>query len=448
QLRSKSGEVRTVLMSGEIITLNGQRCLLNDRNSVAEGMSAEVALRGSEEKISKVFKASPHRIAVSTLDEGRCMDVNDAVLFSLGYERSEMIGHTSKELRIFAEPEVRGKLIQALQNGPVRNVELQLRSKSGEIRTVLWSGDIITLNGQRCLLNISNDITERKRAEEALRESEEKFSKIFKASPHRITISTLHGGRYIDVNEAVVRGTGYERSELIGRTAKELRIFPEDGRKKLALALRKSSVRDLEVGLRSKNGELRTVLMSAEIVTLNGQRCVVTLSNDITERKRTEEALRESEERFRTLANTVPSIIWMADPDGTIIFHNQQWLDYCSVAPGENSDWTRDVIHPGDLERLITESTRAGELRREFEIELRIRRRDGQFRWFRARATPPLHAEDRVARWFGVGTDIHDRRQTEEALRDSQERLNLAMEAAGMFAWESDLATGRVTWTD
>src|SRR5262245_13603891 len=448
QLRSKSGEVRTVLMSAEIITLSGRQCILAISNDITERVRAEDALRESEEKFSKVFKASPHRIAVSTLDEGRYIDVNDAVLSSLGYERSEMIGHTSKELGIFAEPEVRRKLVQALQNGPVRNVELQLRSKSGEVRTVLWSGEIITLNGLRCLLNISNDITERKRAEEALRESEEKFSKVFRASPHRITISTLVEGRYIDVNEAVVRGTGYERSEVIGRQAKELNIFPEEGRRKLAIALRKGSVRDLEVGLQSKSGEVRTVLMSAEIVTLNGVRCVVTLSNDITERKRTEEALRESEERFRTLANTVPSIIWMAAADGTIIFHNQQWLDYCGVAPGENSDWTQQVIHPGDLERLVAEWTRAGELGREFEVELRIRRRDGEYRWFLVRATPSHHDENRVDRWFGVATDIHDRRQTEEALRDSQERLNLAMEAAGLFAWESDLATGRVIWSD
>ncbi|HKQ79989.1 MAG TPA: PAS domain S-box protein [Blastocatellia bacterium] len=448
QLRSKSGESRTVLMSAEIIMLGGRECILAVSNDITERVRAEDALRESEEKFSKVFKASPHRIAVSTLDEGRYIDVNDAVLSSLGYERAEMIGHTSNELGIFAELDVRQKLVKALQNGPVRNVELQLRSKSGEIRTVLWSGEIITLNGQRCLLNISNDITERKRAEEALRESEEKFSKVFKASPHRITITTLEEGRYIDVNEAVVRGTGYERSEVIGRAAKELNIFPEEGRRKLGLALRKGSVRDLEVGLQSKSGEVRTVLMSAEIVTLNGQRCVLTLSNDITERKRAEEALRESEERFRTLANTIPSIIWMAAADGTIIFHNQQWLDYCGVAPGENSDWTQHVIHHGDLERLIAEWTRAGALGREFEIELRIRRRDDQFRWFLVRATPSLQAEDRVARWFGVATDIHDRRQIEEALRDSQERLNLAMEAAGMFAWETDLTSGRVFWTD
>src|SRR5262249_49155098 len=162
------------------------------------------------------------------------------------------------------------------------------------------------------------DITERKRADEALRESEEKFSKVFKASPHRITITTLDEGRYIDVNDAVLRGSGYERSEMIGHTSEEIGIFAEpDGLDRLLQAVQQRRVRDLEIGLRSKSGEITTVLMSAEIITLNGQRCMVTLSNDITERKKAEEALRESEERFRTLANTVPSIIWMAGPNGS-----------------------------------------------------------------------------------------------------------------------------------
>src|SRR5262249_514834 len=125
-----------------------------------------------------------------------------------------------------------------------------------------------------------------------------------------------------------------------------------------------------------------------------------------------------------------------------------QGLRLWGVPPGENCGWKQPVISPRGLEPAIAEWTRAGELGREFEIELRIRRRDGQFRWFLVRATPSLDAKDRVAKWFGVATDIHDRRQAEEALRDSQERLNLAMEAAGMFAWESDLATGRVVWSD
>ncbi|MGH9938065.1 MAG: PAS domain S-box protein, partial [Blastocatellia bacterium] len=299
------------------------------------------------------------------------------------------------------------------------------------------------------LVGITTDITKRKLAEEALRESEEKFSKVFKASPHRITITTLDEGRYIDVNDAVLRATGYERSEMIGHTAEEIQIFAEpEGREKLLRAFQDRSIRDLELQLRSKNGEVMTVLMSAEIITLNGRQCIVTLSNDITARVRAEEALRESEDQFRTLANTVPSIIWMAAPDGTITFHNQQWFDYCGVSPGQNGDWMRLVIHPDDLERCLAEWTSAGELGCEFETELRLRRRDGQYRWFLVRATPVRDAEGGVANWFGVVTDIHDSKQVEEARRESDERLRLAMEAAGMSVWETDLASGRVVWLD
>ncbi|HEV2667124.1 MAG TPA: PAS domain-containing protein, partial [Blastocatellia bacterium] len=177
---------------------------------ITERKRAEETLRESEEKFSKAFKASPNRIAIATLDEGRYIDVNDAVLLTTGYERSEMIGRRVDELQMFAWPGGQDRLVQELQNGPVRDLEAPLRSKSGEIRTVLMSADIITLNGQKCILTISNDITERKRAEEALRESEEKFSKAFKASSHRISIWTLDEGRCIDANDATHSSLGYE----------------------------------------------------------------------------------------------------------------------------------------------------------------------------------------------------------------------------------------------
>src|SRR5262245_48732474 len=126
-------------MSADIITLNGQKCILTISNDITERKRAEEALRESEEKFSKAFKASSHRISIWTLDEGRCIDANDATSNSLGYERSEMIGRTVDELGIFAEPGGHKRLLDAVQNGPVRNMELQLRSKSGELRTLYSS---------------------------------------------------------------------------------------------------------------------------------------------------------------------------------------------------------------------------------------------------------------------------------------------------------------------
>ncbi|MBO0859066.1 MAG: PAS domain-containing protein [Chloracidobacterium sp.] len=317
--------------------------------------------------------------------------------------------------------------IEAVRRGEDAQLIYSVIGSDGTTRWLELRG--LTLHDEQgrpvLMVGITIDITERKLAEEALRESEEKFSKVFKTTSHRIAITTLDEGHYVDVNDAVLLTTGYDRSEIIGRDAEELGIiaWPE-GRNRLVQELQNGPIRNLEVPMRSKSGNLRTVSMSADIITLSGRKCVLTISYDITERKQAEEALRESEERFRTLADTIPSITWMASADGIITFHNQRWIDYCGVTPKEDDDWMRLVIHPDDLERCQAEWDRANELSRQFEAETRLRRSDGEYRWFLVRATPAFDAVGCDAKWFGVATDIHDRRQAEEALRESEERLS------------------------
>jgi PAS domain S-box-containing protein len=133
--------------------------------------------------------------------------------------------------------------------------------------------------------------------------------------------------------------------------------------------------------------------------------------------------LRQTEEGFRLLAETIPSIVWTADPDGAITYANQRWLDYCGVAAEENKkSWPTLVIHPDDQERrqnLWRQALREG---REFEIELRKRRYDGVYRWFLTRAVPHREADGRVVGWFGVTTDIHDQKVLGEQLRHADRR--------------------------
>lgn len=377
-------------------------------------------------------------------------EVGEAKIGALAEEAMKFGAHDCLEKSWITPELLRRAVANAIEKAALRReVEERRRELAAKDQTLerRLDEDSLNLTSERFGAGGVVDIAESRLAKEALRESEEKFSKVFRASPHRITIAALDEGRYryIDVNDAVLRATGYKREEMVGRTTEELQIFAEpEGQNKLLRAFRNRSVRDMEIQLRSKSGEIQTVLLSAEIITIGGRQCFLTVSNDITERKRAEEALRESEERFRTLANTIPSIIWMAEPGGTITFHNQQWLEYSDISPDAEGEWLRLALYPDDLEPCLAEWNRATELECEFEIELRLRRRDGEYRWFLARATPTRDAEGRIANWFGVTTDIHDRKQVEEALRESEERLKLAMEAAGMFVWETDVATGRV----
>ncbi|WP_201836096.1 sensor histidine kinase [Microvirga zambiensis] len=144
----------------------------------------------------------------------------------------------------------------------------------------------------------------------------------------------------------------------------------------------------------------------------------------------------KSESRFRSLANMIPSIVWTAAPDGTTTFVNDQWYRFCGITPGQNARrWPLSVLHPDDQTRCWEAWTAARQSGRNFEIETRIRRHDGEHRWFLTRAIPVRNSEGAITAWSGTTTDIHDRRLAEEALRASEARFRTIVETANEGIW-------------
>ncbi len=134
---------------------------------------AEEELSASEERFSKAFRSSPYPIGITDLETGVCLDINDAALSAFGYRREEVIGQTTSVLGIWAHPKERKQFIERIKShGNIRNLEIPLNTKQGEVRRFLASTEVIVLNGKQCLVTIGTDITEQKRAEEALRRSE------------------------------------------------------------------------------------------------------------------------------------------------------------------------------------------------------------------------------------------------------------------------------------
>ena len=146
--------------------------------------------------------------------------------------------------------------------------------------------------------------------------------------------------------------------------------------------------------------------------------------------------LEKSEARFRTLANMVPAIVWTAAPDGTITFANDQCYYFCGIAPEQNSrSWPDLVLHPDDRTRCMEALSAAMRSGVDYETEVRIRRKDGEYRWFLTRAVPVRDLRGNVTAWFGTSTDIHDRKLAEEALRASEARFRTIVETANEGIW-------------
>jgi PAS domain S-box-containing protein len=259
-----------------------------------------------------------------------------------------------------------------------------------------------------------------------LRASEERFARFMEHLPGLAWIKDS-AGRYVYANDAAARAFRTPRADLYGKTDAD--IFPPETAREFAendrRALAGEPVVDVVEHLRHDDGLLhQSIVRKFAIPDADGGATLVGgVAIDVTERKRIEVALHESEERFRFLAETIPSIVWTAAPDGTITYVNGRWLEYCGITAEQNARaWPELVLHPDDRGRCIAQWTAALRAGTAYEIEVRNRRHDGVYRWFVTRAVPLRDAAGRVTSWFGVTTDIHDQKVLQEQLREADRR--------------------------
>jgi PAS domain S-box-containing protein len=202
-------------------------------------------------------------------------------------------------------------------------------------------------------------------------------------------------------------------------------VHPDDRERCMKTYLRAFAARrpfEMEYRLRRHDGEYRTVLDAGRPFNDEAGQFAGYLGSayDIADRRAAETALQESEARYRQLADSMPQLIWKADPDVNVTYFNQRVLDYCGVRADEilqrGWDW---LVHPEDVAPTWEHWHQAQKNPGELEFEVRIRRGDGAYRWNLLRATPERAEDGRVIQWFGTCTDIEDRKRIEETLSES-----------------------------
>jgi PAS domain S-box-containing protein len=289
-----------------------------------------------------------------------------------------------------------------------------LRDADG--RTVGW-----------CTLH--TDIDERKRAEEALRQSERRLQSVIDGIPGFVAILAADGNLEV-VNRQIV--------EYCGRPLEELRswgtngtVHPEDLPHVVDIFTRSIAggvPYAIEQRVRRHDGAYRWFNNRGIPVRDDSGRIArwYVLLTDIDERKRAEQALRASEINLRKIIETIPALAWAARPDGTGEFFNQHYLDYVGLSREQLRDWGwTAAVHPDDLDALIASWRAIMAAGREAQGEVRLRRRDGEYRWFLFRVSPLRDAHGDIVNWYGVNTDIEDRKRAETHLAGEKRLLEM-----------------------
>jgi diguanylate cyclase (GGDEF)-like protein/PAS domain S-box-containing protein len=255
--------------------------------------AAEEALQSSEVRYRTAFQTTFDSINIVRAEDGLYIDVNDACLRTYGYERSEVVGHTSAELNLWVDAQDRKRWMEILRkDSTCINLVVRLRRKDGKTLWALISSTLIKLDGVSCILTISRDITEEKEAaerlseaQEALKKSESRYRTAFQTCPDAVNIARISDGMIIDANQAFLEITGFTYEEVIGRKTLDLQIWadPQD-RESLMQALRASPhCRDLQFQFRRKNGELFWARTCVSRIELDGIPCLICYARDISE---------------------------------------------------------------------------------------------------------------------------------------------------------------------
>lgn len=378
------------------------------------------------EQLRAVVDTTPECVKIVAAD-GTLLFMNRPGLAMIGASSAEAV--TGKNVYDVIAPEDRDRFRefnQTICGGKKASLEFDMVALTGERHHLeTHAAPLRYTDGSTVHLAITHDITDRKRAERAAL----LLSAIVDSSSDAIISKDL-AGVITSWNESAERLFGYTAAEAIGHTVASL-LIPEDRQAEepeILSRLRKGErVDHFETVRRRKDGSL--IDISLTISPVRDEHGVIIgaskIARDITESKRIQAALMESGTRFRQLADTMPQIVWTAQPDGIVDYYNERWFAFTGLARGPLTDtnWER-ILHPDDLERTRNawrDAVRSGE---PFNIEYRfLERQENRWRWFVGRALPVRDMAGKIAKWFGTCTDIDEQKRVQDELRRANEDL-------------------------
>ena len=427
-LKTKSGALRYFLASADLAELNGVLCVVTVANDITDRKLAEEALRISEERFAKAFQASPHPVVISELESGLVVDANEAAWQLFGYRKDEVVGLTTLQIGLWPSVEERARYLDLLKRqGFIRNMEVQLRSKSGDIRQCLLSSELIELNGKQCSVTVGDDITESRHLEKAFRLTQFSVDRAVEA------IMWLDPkARMFNVNDTACRMFEYSREELTTMTIHDIDPnFPVERWMAHWSYLKQQGALTFEAKFWSRTGIVLETDVTVNYLQHEEKEYACMILRDIGERKRAEAELRKSHKFLRQVIDTDPNFIFAKDRDGRYAMANRSIADCYGTTVEDmigksDADFNRNVeevefFREKDLEVLDS-------LEERFIPEEKVTDAAGNARWLQTVKRPIFDDEGQVHMVLGVATDITERKRMEEMLLQRERDLHAALQ--------------------
>ena len=395
---------------------------------ITERKLVEEALQQSQRNLRAYLESAPDGVYLNDL-KGTFLYGNKKAEELTGYKRGELIGKSFLELNLLPTKYLAkvGKLLALNAMGrPTGPDEFELTRKDGSRTWVEINTTPVKQKGKAVIIGFVRDITERKRAREALQESEQKYRALFKNLNDAAFLADVETGRILDTNRRGEALLGRTREEIIGMHQSELHPpeMANEYRQRFATHVQKGRAADYDGEAVRKDGSIVPVSISAATFTIGEKQVILGLFRDITERKRAEEELRESEGKYRALVENATDFIYMHDRDGRVLSLNKSTASLLGKEPRELIGKTLFDIFPKEI---ATEFSR--HMKRVFETG-KVRTAESKMvagkkeMWISTSLSPVKDYEDKVVAVIGVSRDITERKRLEQEIQKKNEQLD------------------------
>jgi two-component system, cell cycle sensor histidine kinase and response regulator CckA len=393
---------------------------------------AEEALRENEKKYRTMIETTGTGFVIIDQD-GLVLDANQEYVRLTGHHNlSEIVGRSVMEWTADYEKEKNVAAVEeCLKKGYIRNLEIDYVDSKASITPIEINATCIESGGKAQILTLCRDITDRKQAEKTLQRSEEKFFKIFQASPNLMAIRSLKDGRFIDVNDAYIDVTGYSREELLGADSGTLGItYSENVERAREIINKQGFIRNWEGKFKTKAGDVRTGLFSAVVTEIEDEPCLLSALQDITERKQAEEAILQAKEEWERTFYAVPDLIAILDTEYRIVRANRAMASRLGMTPEECVGLTcYRTIHGMTEPPVFCPHRTLLEDGSEHSVEVHEDRLGGDYF---VSVSPLYDPRGKLMGSIHVARDITNSKKAEEALRESEKNYRNIFENAVM----------------